>query len=377
MKFRKLVSAALAMSMAFGMSSVAFAEDTYKIGLIGPLTGAAAVYGQAVLHGAEIAVEEINAKGGTQIELMAQDDEHDAEKGINAYNNVLDSGAQFILGTVTTAPCIAVSAQAYEERVFMLTPSASSPSVTADKDNMYQVCFTDPMQGVVSAQFIVDKKLGTKIGVIYNSSDAYSTGIFNAFKEKAAELNLEIVAAQAFASDDNADFSVQLSTCKDAGADLVFLPIYYTPASLILKQAKDMGYAPTFFGDDGMDGILAMEGFDVSLAENLMLLAPFSAFGTDEKTVNFVSKYQSLYGDTPNQFAADAYDGIYALYDAAQKAGLTGETTAEDACDAMIEQFQTLTVDGLTGVSTWSSNGEVNKAPKVYVIKSGAYELMD
>ena len=377
MKFRKLVSAALAMSMAFGMSSVAFAEDTYKIGLIGPLTGAAAVYGQAVLHGAEIAVEEINAKGGTQIELMAQDDEHDAEKGINAYNNVLDSGAQFILGTVTTAPCIAVSAQAYEDRVFMLTPSASSPSVTADKDNMYQVCFTDPMQGVVSAQFIVDKKLGTKIGVIYNSSDAYSTGIFNAFKEKAAELNLEIVAAQAFASDDNADFSVQLSACKDAGADLVFLPIYYTPASLILKQAKDMGYAPTFFGDDGMDGILAMEGFDVSLAENLMLLAPFSAFGADEKTVNFVSKFKSLYGDTPNQFAADAYDGIYALYDAAQNAGLTGETKAEDACDVMIEQFQTLTVDGLTGVSTWSSNGEVNKAPKVYVIKSGAYELMD
>ena len=374
---KRLLATVLAMAMALSFTAVATAEETYKIGLIGPLTGGAAVYGQAVLHGAEIAVEEINALGGAQIELLPQDDEHDAEKSVNAYNNVLDNGAQFILGTVTTSPCIAVSAQAYEDRVFMLTPSASSTDVTANKDNMYQVCFTDPAQGVASAQLIVDKALGSKVGIIYNSSDAYSTGIYNAFKAKAEELGLEVVAASAFASDDNADFSVQLAACKNADADLVFMPIYYTPASLLLKQAKDMGYEPAFFGVDGMDGILAMEGFDVSLAENLMLLAPFSAFGTDEKTVSFVAKYQEKYGETPNQFAADAYDGIYALYTAAQNGGLTGETTAEDACEVLIAQFQTLTVDGLTGVSTWSASGEVNKEPKVYIIKNGAYELMD
>lgn len=374
---KKFLAAVLAMAMALSLVSFASAEETYTIGLIGPLTGAAAVYGQAVLHGAEIAVEEINAQGGAQVVLLSQDDEHDAEKSVNAYNNVLDGGAQFILGAVTTSPCIAVAAQAYEDRVFVLTPSASSTDVTANKDNMYQVCFTDPAQGIASAQLIADKKLGTKIGIIYNSSDAYSTGIYNAFKTKAEELGLEIVAAEAFASDDNADFSVQLSACKNGAADLVFMPIYYTPASLILKQAKDMGYAPTFFGVDGMDGILTMEGFDTSLAEGLMLLAPFSAFGTDEKTVSFVAKYQEKYGETPNQFAADAYDGIYALYNAAVAAGITTDTSAEDACDKMIEQFQTLTVDGLTGVSTWSASGEVSKDPKVYIIKNGAYELMD
>ena len=374
---KKFLAAVLAMAMALSLVSFASAEETYTIGLIGPLTGAAAVYGQAVLHGAEIAVEEINAQGGAQITLLSQDDEHDAEKSVNAYNNVLDGGAQFILGAVTTSPCIAVAAQAYEDRVFMLTPSASSTDVTANKDNMYQVCFTDPAQGVASAQLIVDKALGSKVGIIYNSSDAYSTGIYNAFKAKAEELGLEVVAASAFASDDNADFSVQLAACKNADADLVFMPIYYTPASLLLKQAKDMGYEPAFFGVDGMDGILAMEGFDVSLAENLMLLAPFSAFGTDEKTVSFVAKYQEKYGETPNQFAADAYDGIYALYNAAVAAGITTDTSAEDACDKMIEQFQTLTVDGLTGVSTWSASGEVSKEPKVYIIKNGAYELMD
>lgn len=371
---KRLLAAVLALTMALSFTAFASAEETYKIGLIGPLTGGAAVYGQAVLHGAEIAVEEINALGGSQIELLAQDDEHDAEKSINAYNNVLDGGAQFILGAVTTSPCIAVAAQAYEDRVFMLTPSASSTDVTANKDNMYQVCFTDPAQGVDSAQLIVDKALGSKVGIIYNSSDAYSTGIYNAFKAKAEELGLEVVAASAFASDDNADFSVQLAACKNADADLVFMPIYYTPASLILKQAKDMGYEPTFFGVDGMDGILTMEGFDTSLAEDLMLLAPFSAAATDNKTVNFVTKYQEKYGETPNQFAADAYDGIYALYNAAVAAGITTDTTAEDACDKMIEQFQTLTVDGLTGQLTWAASGEVTKTPKVYVIKDAKYE---
>ncbi len=374
---KKFLAAVLAMAMALSLVSFASAEETYTIGLIGPLTGAAAVYGQAVLHGAEIAVEEINAQGGAQITLLSQDDEHDAEKAVNAYNNVLDGGAQFILGTVTTSPCIAVAAQAYEDRVFMLTPSASSTDVTANKDNMYQVCFTDPAQGVASAQLIADKKLGTKIGIIYNSSDAYSTGIYNAFKTKAEELGLEIVAAEAFASDDNADFSVQLSACKNGEADLVFMPIYYTPASLILKQAKDMGYAPTFFGVDGMDGILTMDGFDTTLAEGVMLLTPFNADAEDQQTKDFVAKYQEKYNEIPNQFAADAYDCVYAYYQALTNAKATPDMDAATLCDLMIQQFQTLTVDGLTGVSTWSASGEVSKEPKVYIIKNGAYELMD
>ena len=371
---KKFLAAVLAMAMALSLVSFASAEETYTIGLIGPLTGAAAVYGQAVLHGAEIAVEEINAQGGAQIVLLSQDDEHDAEKSVNAYNNVLDGGAQFILGAVTTSPCIAVAAQAYEDRVFMLTPSASSTDVTANKDNMYQVCFTDPAQGIASAQLIADKKLGAKIGIIYNSSDAYSTGIYNAFKTKAEELGLEIVAAEAFASDDNADFSVQLSACKNGEADLVFMPIYYTPASLILKQAKDMGYAPTFFGVDGMDGILTMEGFDPSLAEGLMLLTPFSA--TVPETKSFVDAYVAANGVQPNQFAADAYDGVYIVKEALEKAGCTADMSSADICEALVAQMTQISYSGLTGKDmTWNAEGQVSKAPTAYVIKDGEYVL--
>lgn len=377
MKTRKLLAAVLALAMALSLCTAASAEGAIKIGVIGPMTGGAAVYGTAVANGAKIATEEINALGGLQIELDIQDDEHDAEKAINAFNNTLDNGTQMILGTVTTNPCIAVSAQAYEERVFMLTPSASSTEVTANKDNMYQVCFTDPAQGILSAEKIVENKLGTKVGIIYNNSDAYSTGIYQAFMDKAAELGLEVVAETTFASDDNADFSVQIAACKNAGADLMFLPIYYTPASQILNAANTMGYKPVFFGVDGMDGILTLEGFDTSLAEGVMLLTPFAADAQDEATQNFVSTYVEKYGEVPNQFAADAYDCIYALYQAFTASGMSTSDSAADICEAMIAQFSSMTFSGLTGADMTWVDGQVDKAPAAVIIKDGVYVAAD
>ena len=355
-----------------------------KLGGIGPLTGGAAIYGNATKYGSELAVEEINALGGIQFEIKWEDDEHDAEKSVNAYNNLKDWGMQMLVGTTTTTPCVAVSAETNADHLFELTPSASSTDVigvdAARKDNVFQMCFTDPNQGTASAQYISEKKLGTKIAVIYNNSDAYSTGIYNKFAAEAENLGLEIVSATTFTEDTANDFSVQLGEAKSAGADLIFLPIYYTPASLILKQAADMGYDPDFFGVDGMDGILTLEGFDTSLAEGVMLLTPFSADASDEKTQNFVAKYKEKYGDTPNQFAADAYDCVYAIYEACQKAGVTADMSVSDICDKMIETFTSsdFTFDGLTGTGmTWSTTGEVSKEPKGMVIKDGAYAGMD
>ena len=355
-----------------------------KLGGIGPLTGGAAIYGNATKYGSELAVEEINALGGIQFEIKWEDDEHDAEKSVNAYNNLKDWGMQMLVGTTTTTPCVAVSAETNADHLFELTPSASSTDVigvdAARKDNVFQMCFTDPNQGTASAQYISEKKLGTKIAVIYNNSDAYSTGIYNKFAAEAENLGLEIVSATTFTEDTANDFSVQLGEAKSAGADLIFLPIYYTPASLILKQAADMGYDPDFFGVDGMDGILTLEGFDTSLAEGVMLLTPFSADASDEKTQNFVAKYKEKYGDTPNQFAADAYDCVYAIYEACQKAGVTADMSASDICDKMIETFTSsdFTFNGLTGTGmTWSTTGEVSKDPKGMVIKDGAYVGMD
>lgn len=374
---KKLIALLLAVCLMM-VAGAALADDLeLKIAHIGPQTGPAAVYGLATYRGAQIAADEITAEdNGVTVILLNEDDTHDAEKAVNAYNNVMEQGAQMIVGTTTTAPCIAVGAKAYEERVFMLTPSASSTDVTADKDNVYQLCFTDPNQGSASAAVISEKQLGTKIAVIYNNADAYSTGIYQTFVQKAADLGLEIVSTTTF-TDETTDFSVQVADAKDNGADLVFLPIYYTPASQILIAAKAIDYAPVFFGVDGMDGILTMEGFDPALAEGVMLLTPFVADAKDDKTVAFVEKYQAQYGEVPNQFAADGYDCIYAMVEAAKIAQVQSGDAAEDICDNMIAAMQELQITGLTGAMTWSANGEVDKVPTAMIIKDGVYVGLD
>ena len=347
----------------------------FKLGGTGPLTGAAAIYGNAAKNGAQIAVDEINAEGGDiQFELNYQDDEHDAEKAVNAYNTLKDWGMQLSLGSVTSKPCEATAAENYADRIFALTPSASSVAVTEGKDNVFQMCFMDPNQGTASAQYIAEQKLGTKIAIIWKNDDVYSTGIHDKFVEEAKTKGLEVVSDKTFTDASANDFSVQLNDAKSKGADLVFLPMYYQPASLILTQANAMGYAPKFFGVDGMDGILTMENFDPALAEGVMLLTPFNADATDDKTVNFVKKYKEQFGETPNQFAADAYDCVYAYKQALENAGATPDMSAEDLCDKMIEQFTSMTFDGLTGEGmTWDSTGAVSKSPKGMVIENGAY----
>ena len=375
---KKLFVVFLALALAL-TACAALADDviTLRIAHIGPTTGAAALYGLATQHGAEIAVEEINEAGGKyRIELINEDDEHNVEKVINAYNAALDAGAQMILGTTTSKPCEAAGAQGNAERVFFLTPSASSTAVIEDKDNVFQVCFTDPNQGSASATYIADHQLGSKIAVIYNNADVYSTGIRDTFVEKAGELGLEIVSEETF-TDETTDFTVQVGKAQEAGADIVFLPMYYTPASLILKTAANKNYKPIFFGVDGMDGILSVDGFDTSLAEGVMLLTPFVATSEDEKVKSFVAKYQDKYNEIPIQFAADAYDGIYILVAAAEKAGITEDMEAEEVCDLMIEAMLDIEVTGLTGTMTWDESGAVTKTPMAATIVNGVYVFED
>ena len=365
-----------AASEAAGEKKADASGKVWKIGAQGPLTGGAAVYGNAVVNGAEIAVDEINANGGIngyQIEYKKADDEHDQEKAINAYNSLKDWGMQFLVGPTTSAPAIAVGTESEPDNMFILSPSGSALEVTAPK-NVFRVCFSDPAQGAKSAQYIGSHKLGTKIGIIYDSSDVYSTGVHDSFKEEAPKQGLEIVADEQFTADSNKDFSTQLQKMKDSGADLVFLPFYYTEAALVLTQANTMGYKPTFFGCDGMDGILNVENFDTKLAEGLMLLTPFAADAKDDLTVNFVKNYKEKYKDTPIQFAADAYDAVYAIKAAAEKANLTPDQSVSELGDAMEKAMTEISLDGLTGSGMkWDASGDVDKEPKAVIIKDGAY----
>ena len=218
-------------------------ELTWRIGGIGPITGGAAQYGQGVMNAIQLAVDEVNEAGGIngyKVSFNFQDDEADQQKSVNAYNTLKDWGMQILEGTVTSGAGQAVSAETYADRMFMLTPSASSTDVTEGHDNVFQVCFSDPNQGAVSADYIADHSLATKVGIIYDSSDPYSTGVYQTFAREASAKGLDIVATEAFTADSKTDFTTQLQKCKDADADLLFLPFYYTECSIFLSQSNQM-----------------------------------------------------------------------------------------------------------------------------------------
>ena len=337
------VTAAAAMVMTTVAPVSVFADDaTFKIGGIGPVTGAAAIYGQAVKNATELAINEVNEDGGIngyQVEFQFEDDENDAEKSLNAYNALKDWGMNILVGTVTSTPCVAVANETAADSMFQLTPSGSATECVANP-NVFRVCFSDPNQGTAAAQYIGEHKLATKVAIIYDSSDVYSSGITQNFTAEAANQGIDIVSSEAFTADNNKDFSVQLQKAKDGGA--------------------------------------GVENFDTSLAEGLMLLTPFAADSTDEKTQTFVTAYKDAYTDTPNQFAADSYDAVYAIKAAAEKENVTPDMDVADICAALEKGMTEITLEGVTGDEiTWSEDGEPNKAPKAVEIKDGAYAAME
>ena len=386
---KKAASLALASAMVFSLAACGSNgggsdegnadATTFKIGGIGPTTGNNAIYGTAVQNGIQLAVDEINADGGIngyQIEYQFEDDQSDSEKSVNAYNTLKDWGRQMLVGTVTSTPCVAVVEETHADNMFQFTPSATTVEAI-QYDNAFRMCFSDPSQGSVSADYIAENGLASKIGIIYDSSDTYSTGIYQNFATEAEAKGLEVVAAEAFTADSNTDFSVQIQKVKDAGAELVFLPIYYQQASLILAQADRAGFAPAWFGVDGMDGLLDVEGFDTNLAEGLMFLTPFTPDAEDEATQTFVADYEAEFGDTPIQFAADAYDCMYVIKAAVEQADITPDMSISDMCDAMKGAMTEITIDGLTGKQiTWGEDGEPSKEPTVVVVEGGAYKVL-
>ena len=399
MKLKKFTSMAIVAAMALSLAGCTDASKTsdsgkeassstdsakssgktFKIGAIGPLTGAAANYGQAVVWGAQQAVDEINAAGGIngyQVEYKGEDDECDNEKTVNAYNNLKDWGMQMLVGPTTSACSIAVSEKTKADGVFQLTPSGSAKDCTK-YDNVFRVCFSDPQQGAKSAEYVATNKLASNVGIIYDSSDVYSSGIEASFVTEAKKRNLNVSAEEAFTADTNTDFSAQLQNCKKAGVDLIFLPIYYTQAATILTQASKMGLSVKFFGCDGLDGMLDMDNFDKSLAEGVMLLTPFSATATDEKTQAFVKSFKDTNKITPNQFAADAYDAVYAIKAAAEKENVTPDMSNNDIESKLAKGMTEVSVEGLTGTITWTADGEPDKEPKAVIIKNGVYEMME
>ena len=350
----------------------------YVIGMSGPLTGGAAMYGVAVANSAQIAVDEINAAGGLNgvpFKLVATDDMHDATKVSTNYSSLLEGGMQVSLGTVTTAPGLEFKNLSVEDNVFFLTPSASGDDIPKNP-NGYQMCFADGNQGKVAAEFVNANFAGETIGVFYKSDEAYSKGIFDQFK---ANLDGSVSIVETSFSDANStDFSTQIDTLK--ACEFIFMPTYYTPASLFMTQAKDtISASAVYYGCDGFDGIDNIDGFDITtIPQAVTMLSHFNSKATDGPAKAFIDKYVEEYGAaTLNQFGASAYDCVYAIYGAMEKAINEGKKIpvtigASELCDILKAQFSggyTLS-NAVTGESiSWDSTGYVNKTAIQYVIK--------
>lgn len=347
---------------------------TVKIGGIGPLTGAYANYGLSEKNGAELAVKEINEAGGIagkQIELSYQDSQGESESAVNAYGKLMDWGMEVSLGCVLSGENASVVAAARDDDVLLITPSGSADKCIDGNDKAFRVCFYDSYQGAAAAQYIKDNNMVDTVGILYQSDNDYSVGLYNAFVAKCGELGITIAETQTFTSSTNTDFSTQVSALVSSGVKLVFIPLYAEEASTFLTQAHgkfaDDVY---FFGADGLDGILGKVEQDTSLANNVLMLTPFAADNPAENVQSFVKKYQEAYGATPDQFAADAYDAIYAIKAAVEKAGSTSGA-------ALASALTSLTVEGVTGTMTWGSDGNTNKPASDILYYDGVGTLFD
>lgn len=347
---------------------------TVKIGGIGPLTGAYANYGLSEKNGAELAVKEINEAGGIagkQIELSYQDSQGESESAVNAYGKLMDWGMEVSLGCVLSGENASVVAAARDDDVLLITPSGSADKCIDGNDKAFRVCFYNSYQGAAAAQYIKDNNMVDTVGILYQSDNDYSVGLYNAFVAKCGELGITIAETQTFTSSTNTDFSTQVSALVSSGVKLVFIPLYAEEASTFLTQAHgkfaDDVY---FFGADGLDGILGKVEQDTSLANNVLMLTPFAADNPAENVQSFVKKYQEAYGATPDQFAADAYDAIYAIKAAVEKAGSTSGA-------ALASALTSLTVEGVTGTMTWAADGNTNKPASAILYYDGVGTLFD
>lgn len=377
---KRVFAMLLAMAMVFSLMACGSKDkaggsdgDTIRLGGVGPLTGGYANYGLSVQHGAELAAKEINAAGGVNgkmLEVQFQDSQGDPESAVAAYGKLMDWGMNVSLGAVLSGETASVVAAAKADNMFIMETTGSADKCIDGNDKAFRVCFYDSYQGTAAADYLKDKALATEVGVFYQSDNDYSAGLYNAFAAQCQKVGVTIKETQTFTTATNTDFSTQVNALVASGVKVVFIPIYAEEASTFLTQAKGkFGSDVYFFGADGLDGILGKVSQDVTIADNVLMMTPFAADSAEPKVQAFVKAYQEAYNATPDQFAADGYDAVYAVKAAIEAA--KGSTSGTD----LVAVMTSLTVEGVTGTMTWSADGNTNKAASAILYKNGVGTL--
>ncbi len=354
-------------------------EDTIKIGMIGPLTGEVAMYGTAVLKAVQLYVNQYNEDGGLNgrmIEIIEYDDKHDQTDAINAYNKLATSDEVIaIIGAVTSTPTIAVAQASLDDRMPLMTPTATHVDVTKYGDNMFRACFLDPFQGSAMAGYAKNELGATTAAVIYNNSDAYSTGLYESFVDTAGELGLEIVAVESYAGTDT-DYQTQLTNIKSKNPDVIFAPDYYNSLYLVMSQAKSAGITAKFLGVDGADGILGIEGVDTSIVEGLYFANHYSTEDQSDVVQNFLRGYKDEYDEEPSALAALGYDAAMLMIAALEEVAADMELEpTKEVYEAIIAALKATDMEAVTGRITYDANNNPQKSVAIILVKDGKYTL--
>lgn len=355
-----------------GSASGGSDSDTIRIGGLAPLTGDAASYGVAVNNGIQMAVEDINANGGIdgkQIKYIYYDEKGDTTEATNAYNKLVqDDKVVAIIGDVTTKPTLAVAQTSQQDNIPIITATATAAEVTLTGPNIFRACFTDPFQGELMASYASEKLGATKVAVLSDMADDYSSGIAEAFVAKAKELGMEVVADEKY-QDGDVDFKSQLTNIKGQNPDVLFLPVYYEDLRLISAQAKEVGVTAQLCGADGWDSVLT-DNFDSSVLNGGVFCSQYSTESTDERVQNFISTYKEKYEMDPNMFAVLAYDATNMMAQAISDAGSTDS-------QAIIDAMAALEYDGLTGHMTFDADRNPQKSAVIVSIQDDTYKFVE
>ena len=371
---RKAVCLFLALMLAFGAAASA---ESVKVGLIAPLTGEVAVYGNAVKEAVQLYIDDFNAADHPfDINLIIYDDKGDPTEAMNAYNKlVYQDDIAVLLGPVTSSPTFGVAEASVDDGIPALTPTATHPDVTTYGDNFFRACFEDPFQGGSMAKFASSELKATTAAIIYNNADTYSIGLRDAFMKTAEEVGLTVTTTEAYGASD-IDFRAQLTNIIKTNPDVLFIPYYYNVTYMICSQALELGYTGTFLGVDGTDGVLAIEGADVSVFDGMYFANHYSADSDSPVTQAFIKEYTDKYGATPNALAALGYDGAMIVCDALERVNNDGvKIDGESSYEAIIEALRATEVDGVTGHITFDENNNPIKTLSIIQIKDGAYHF--
>ncbi len=349
-------------------SSAKASGDTITIGTVTTNSGTAAAYGEAEVKGFELAVSEINAKGGIngkKVKLESMDDKGDATEASNAYNKLAgDNNVLAVAGPTISATTAAVAPLADQSKLVTIAPAATSDSIETG-NYLFRTCFKDSYQGEVAARFAAENLKVKKVAVLYGTGDPYSSGVGEAFAKAAEKLGLEVVDKESSSSADDTEYSAQLQKIQASGAELLYAPYYYSVAGpYIIPQARSVGFEGYVMGPDGYDG-LKLTG-DKSQYNKTYYTTHYSADdNTNTKVQDFIKSYKSKNNAEPNTFAALGYDTIYMIKQAIEKAGKNA--TREDVRNAVAG----MTFDGVTGKFTMDKSGSPTKSVIVLEMKDG------